>query len=93
MKVVTAFYISGRRRSSLHLVPIEGMGGWELGHQEEEQLASGFVHHRDTSAMVFLLLKDVVDPRQLHIFLNVATATIYGNGLSKFLEHLLRFKL
>ena len=91
MKVDTAFFTATRRRRiSLHHVPIEGMGGWELGHQEEEQLANGLVHHRYLEAIVFLLVRDGVDPCQLRIFLNVATATIYMEQ-SKFLEYL--FKL
>jgi len=58
MKVVTAFFTATtRKRSSLHHVPIGGMGGWELGHQEEEQLANGLVHHRYLKAMVFLLIR------------------------------------
>ena len=56
------------------------MGGWELGHQEEEQLANGLVHHRYLEAIVFLLVRDGVDPCQLRIFLNVATATIYNGA-------------
>lgn len=29
---------------SQHQLPLEGMGGWELGPQEEVQLADGLVH-------------------------------------------------
>ena len=34
----------GGRRTSQHQLPLEGMGGWELGPKEEVQLADGLIH-------------------------------------------------
>jgi hypothetical protein len=57
------------------------MAGWEHGPQEEvNQLADGLVHNidpvreREVTAAFIPLLGSGVDPCQLLIFLNVATA-------------------